>query len=408
MKTLLKILLPLVLFLVLAEVGLRLVEAYTPSYYIGNETGKGHKAKVINMYLQEQINKLWTRTPEQRKTILEPPFPVFVNKNFENQKRLDYIFERAALPKNMNVTAENFLRLNKSKNNYTYTATTNSLSFRGPERSVKKPKNTFRIILLGSYPAFGHGVNDDETYAHYIEQNFKTAGKNVEVWNGGRQGGTSIMGYTRLIKEVEQYSPDLVIWDYGWIELYLGRDRVPNPTFSAIKMFSPFERKVLDVCLKTFLSSLRLCTVSVKKITKISYSDAIYGWQESMDLVKAWAKDKNVPVIFLRHRGVTIPAKEYEAFHSPENNFTYVDTSPSILEPPRPQEVEEFWSQENWLTEVGFTREAVMAEEPIMVFFGDGIQYNKLGYKRIGNYLTEVLKARFPQLSDKKKVKIGR
>jgi hypothetical protein len=401
MKTLLKILASIILVLVMAEIGLRIVEKMTPATYIGNESGKGYKAKVITMFLQEKINKLWARSPVERNTILEPPFQVFINKNFQNKERMDFIFKHAALPPNMHVTAENFLRLNKSAHNQTYTATTNSLSFRGIERTVAKPKKTFRIVLLGSYPAFGHGANDDETYAHIIEQNFKNAGKKVEVWNGGRQGGTSIMGYARLMREVENYKPDLVLWDYGWIELYLGQDRVRgNPKFEEIRKDSELKKMFFRFCLRTpVVSSLKLCSMSVKKLTKVSYTDALDGWKESMNLVREWSVSHKVPVMFLRHRGVTIPKDEYEAFHSPEKNFLFVDTSPSLNNPPTTAEIDDFWSRENWLSEVGFTREEVMKNEPDMVFFGDGIQYNKLGYSRIGNFLHEQIMLKFPDLA---------
>lgn len=404
MKTFLKFFLPLLFILVLVESGLHLVEAFTPSYYIGNESGKGFKARAINMFLQEQINRLWIRTPEERKTILEPPFQVFINKNFEDQERMDFIFKHSALPPLMNVTAPNFLRLNQGKETFTFTATTNSLSFRGGERDLKKTNETFRIILLGSYPAFGHGADDAETYASIIEKNFRDSGtaKKVEVWNGGRQGGTSIMGYARLLREIERYSPDLILWDYGWIELYLANDRVRNnPRYATIRNDTTFDKMVFNICLKTILGSLKICTFSVRKLTKVSYSDAISGWKESMTRVREWASSKNLPVIFVRHMGVTIAADEYEAFHAPEKKFIFADTSPSVKTMPSNEEVEDFWSRDNWLSELGFSREEVMAQEPQMVFFGDAIQYNKHGYKRIGDYLYEIIRQTFPQTQKK-------
>jgi hypothetical protein len=129
-------------------------------------------------------------------------------------------------------------------------------------------------------------------------------------------------------------------------------------------------------------------------MTKISYSDAIAGWQESMNLVMGWAKEKNIPVYFLRHKGVTIPPKEYEVFHHPENNFHYIDTSASVLTPPTPEEISDFWSRPNWLTELGFVKEQVMKDEPNLVLYGDAIQYNKHAYKRIGLFLSGVISER--------------
>lgn len=403
MKIILKIVLSLILVILLTETGIRISEKFSYAYFIGNESGTGFKAKVVNKFLYERINTIWSRKQEDRKTFLEPPFPVFVNKGFENKERIDFIFQRSALPKNVNVTAENFLRLNKSEKKFTYQVTTNSLGFRGRERSIEKPKNTFRIIVLGSYPAFGHGANDDETYPHLLEKALQeNSHMNVEVWNGGMQGGTVIMGYARLINEVERYQPDLVIWDYGWIELYLTRDKVHHPTHSAMKAHTPVERKILQICLGTFMSSFKLCQLSARKILKVNYNDAIAGWRESMHLLKKWSQKNDVPVAFLRHRGVTIPESEYEAFHDSSSDFVYVDTSQSLRRYPTKEEIEEFWSQENWLSEVGFGKDEVMAQEPDLIFFGDGLQYNKLGYKRIGDQLNEIIQSKFPGLHEKK------
>lgn len=403
MKILLKIVIAIALIVVFAEAGLYILEKVSPQYYVGNESGTGFKAKVVNKFLYERIQTIWSRKPEDRKTILEPPFPVFVNKGFDNKKRMDFIFKKQALPVNLSITAENFLRLNKSKNNFTYTATTNSLGYRDPERSVEKPKNTFRIVLLGSYPAFGHGANDNETYAAVLERELqKTSPMKIEVWNGGRQGGTSIMGYARLVNEVERYKPDLILWDYGWIEPYLGKDRIFHPEFSAFKMFTPVEKAILQVCTQTFFSSFKMCTLSVRKIIKVDYNDMIAGWKESMQLLKKWSVSNNVPVMYLRHKGVTIPSKEYEDFNG--SKFDYVDTSKSLVPAPSQHEIDEFWSKENWLTEVGFHKEEVMASEPDLIYFGDGLQYNKLGYNRIGEYLAYVIQSKYPQVNEKKKM----
>lgn len=395
MKIIIKALIVIFITLALAEGGLRFVEAISPQFAPGNESGKGHKALALKIFVQSRINKLWMRSAEERKTILEPPFQVFVNKNFQDQERMDFIFKHSPLPPNMNVTAENFLRLNDLPVNETFTATINSLSFRDPERTIKKPKGTFRIIVLGSYPAFGHAVNDHETYSYILEKalNEKFKGKiKFEVWNGGRQGGTSIMGYSRLINEVQRYNPDLVLWDYGWIELYLSRDRVRhNDKYTVIKQYGSLETKFLDFCIRSPLSIFKLCQVSVQKATKISYSDAISGWRESMNLVMDWSVKNKIPVVYLRHEGVTIPAREYEAFHNPDKNFHYVDTSPSLIGPATNEEIQEFWSRKNWISELNFDREKAMKYEPKLIFFGDAIQYNKLAYKRIGIFLSDIL-----------------
>lgn len=89
MKTIIKILIVILITLSFAELSLRIVESYTPKYAPGNESGGGIRAKALTSFLQAKIYKLWDRKPEERTTILEPPFQVFVNKNFEDKERMD-------------------------------------------------------------------------------------------------------------------------------------------------------------------------------------------------------------------------------------------------------------------------------------------------------------------------------
>ncbi len=380
--------------LLISEVSLRLVDHFAHRSAPGNEKGIGLQALAMKTFVQDKINSLWIRKREERKNIFEPPFDVFVNKDFSDS-RLNFIKDFSKLPPGQTYTVENFLRLNKLAQNEEFTVTSNVLGFRNKEYEIKKPKDVYRIVVLGSYPAFGHAVNDDETYAAIIENELNKKAfkrKHFEVWNGGKQGATSIMGYARLKNEVKAYSPDLIIWDYGWIELYLGKDMVKNnSTTTRLKNYSKFEGYVLDTCLMTFLSKLDLCRYSVNKITKVSYSDAIVGWQQSMELVGKWAKTNKVPVVFLRHKGVSIPRAEYEKFHNPADGMNFLDTSASLNPQITDDELELFWSKPNWLSELNHTREEVMKSDPSLIFLGDAIQYNKIGYNRIGHFLSDYI-----------------
>ncbi len=171
------------------ELGLRFMDIVDFQMAPGNESGVGYQAKAMKKFVQLKINRLWMRTSDQRASMFEPPFPVFVNVDFHSSERIGLIAERSPLPPNLNITTENFLRLNPKSQNETFTVSTNSFGFRGHERNLEKSKNTFRIILLGSYPAFGHAVNDDQTYASILENELNRyfkGKKKFEVWNGGK------------------------------------------------------------------------------------------------------------------------------------------------------------------------------------------------------------------------------
>lgn len=393
MKFFFKILIALFITLAFSEGSLRLVDHYAHKYAPGNESGVGLQAMAMKTFVQEKINSLWTREREARKSLFEPPFDVFVNKDFKNADRLHFIAKYSSLPKNINVTVENFLRLNNLKENETFTVTSNSRGYRGQERPLEKPKDTYRIMLLGSYPAFGHAVNDNETYASVMEEilNKHYKGKKkFEIWNGGKQGATSIMGYSKLKEEVLNFSPDLIIWDFGWIELYLGRDMVKQDGKRVeLKNISWAQRRVINMCLTSWMKPLALCRFTLNKMTKVSYSDAIDGWKESMTLLSEWARANKLPVVFLRHKGVTIPLDEYQRFNNPEQRFYFVDTSDSLKASPTEEEKKIFWGKVNWVSELNYTQKDVESSNEQLIFLGDAIQYNKIGYKRIGEYLAD-------------------
>ncbi len=379
--------------LIFSEVALRIIRSSSSPMFPGNESGQGLQSLAMTKFVQKKIDSLWVKPLQDRKHIFEPPFDVFVNTGFDDPQRLNYINKYAKYPASSSYVVENFLRLNSKEPIEKYQVSINSFGYRGEEFTLKKAENTFRVLVLGSYPAFGHAVNDHETYAFELKKtltNLKVTSKKIEILNAGKQGSTSIMGYVRLINDYDLLKPDLVIWDFGWIELYLGRDTVKKDgKRTELKKLTWFDYFVVKYCVNSFIDNLELCRFSMSKVSKVSYDDSIKGWRDSMDRLKLWSKQKKVPVIFLRHNGVTVPKAEYDKYHQPSDKFFFVDTSPSIEVFPTDEEFKEFWSKENWLSEIGIDKNKQRDSQPNLVFRGDAIQYNKLGYKRIAQFLAE-------------------
>ena len=179
-------------------------------------------------HVHPRITKIWNDGYDKKKIFWGPPYHVFLNRGEDDKERMKTIHKHSVLPSGSWYTP-NFLRSPNETETSSYQVTVNSLGFRSKEYSKEKPKDTIRIVALGSYPTFGSGVNDNETYSSYLENDLaQLTGKKVEVWNGGQQGVTAITGLARLKKEILDYQPDLLIWDFGWVDLYFGEDFVKD------------------------------------------------------------------------------------------------------------------------------------------------------------------------------------
>jgi hypothetical protein len=93
------------------------------------------------------------------------------------------------------------------------TVTINSLGFRGPERTVRKPDGTFRVICFGGSNTFGALVGDGETYPARLEAelNRELPGR-FEVWNAGVDAYVLMQNAAAAGRALREYSPDLLIF----------------------------------------------------------------------------------------------------------------------------------------------------------------------------------------------------
>lgn len=92
----------------------------------------------------------------------------------------------------------------------------NSDGFRGPEYTVIKPANTFRIIMLGDSETFSYMLSQNESLAAQLEGqlNQNSMSLHYEVLNFGVEGYCIFQEMEMLKTKGLKYNPDLVILNY--------------------------------------------------------------------------------------------------------------------------------------------------------------------------------------------------
>lgn len=91
--------------------------------------------------------------------------------------------------------------------------TINSLRFRGPEITEKKPDGVFRILCVGGSNVFGLGLNDDETWPAQLEQELNVSGAvRFELLNAGACAYVPVQMIAVAGQAIENNDPDLVIF----------------------------------------------------------------------------------------------------------------------------------------------------------------------------------------------------
>jgi lysophospholipase L1-like esterase len=99
----------------------------------------------------------------------------------------------------------------------------NSAGLRGPEITIAKPANTFRIACLGDSCTFGWRVKEAEMFTQRLEDKLEKRfpDRQFEVLNFGSPGYTSRHGEILMRRRMPDFSPDVVVVAYGFNDFAL-------------------------------------------------------------------------------------------------------------------------------------------------------------------------------------------
>jgi lysophospholipase L1-like esterase len=96
-----------------------------------------------------------------------------------------------------------------------HTYTNNSQGYRGPEMGAKQP-GTVRVAVVGASTSYGVGVNDNQTWPHYLDS---LLGPGFEVLNTGVPGHTTVEHIMFAATLLPDLQPDIVLLHAGLNDL---------------------------------------------------------------------------------------------------------------------------------------------------------------------------------------------
>ncbi len=131
----------------------------------------------------------------------------YLNSYMGHYPQKDPILHHSLVPK---------AKLTTSNNEFEVTYQINSYGLRDQEYPLEKPKDVFRILILGDSYTFGIGSNLEDTFSKILEKKLQTdyPDKKIEVINGGCSSYSPLLEYLFLIYKGLALNPDMVLLNY--------------------------------------------------------------------------------------------------------------------------------------------------------------------------------------------------
>jgi lysophospholipase L1-like esterase len=186
---------------------------------------------------------------------------------------------------------------------------TNSQGLLGPEISISKPANTYRILLLGDSAPVGLGLHKrEEAFGEQLIEilNQRNPGKNYELVNAAVSGYTSLQGLTYLKNYGLRYSPDLIIIYFGNNDAskngYISDRELLNRNPQLVGFLGTLNRLATYRLLKEFILPIKASLENKLKkdekrqvVVRVSPEDYCRNIEEMIKLAKA----NNIKIILV-------------------------------------------------------------------------------------------------------------
>lgn len=356
-------------------------------------------AREYHRMVLSRMHAIWLDVFREPDPLL-PPYVVFANRDIHDDERLKRVLEDSRIAFVGERSSYDFLQSPERASSTAYIVTMNSLGFRGPERDAEKPAGTFRIVVLGSYHPFGLGVGDDENYPALLEKKLMAAtDRTVEVWNGGKPAGTAIVGLAQMRHEILEYSPDLIVLDYGFIDTLVLDDNIFPP---AMRFPDSFSSKVFRVVAEPFILGLNRSALwnnfFFKQFIEKPRMDKFDRFRETIGETIAIAKEHGIPVVIVSQLQV-IPPNTFDVFADGTDvqvvkvRDVFAENPPDY--PDAAEWQEGYWSR-TWLAELN--PEVVDAKSYIFEYYPyrlDLFQLSAIGQDVLASSLSALIQTSY-------------
>jgi len=276
----------------------------------------------------------------------------------------------------------------------------NQYGFKGPEITIPKPTNVFRILAIGDSCTWGP-YNDYYSYPRVLERelNNKIESKiKIEVVNAGVQG----YNFERVIKRANEFitvEPNLITIYLGWNRTIGRADAKKNQYFyrnlGLYRIFYHFVINRNDTGLKENYQENTFYNKDDPSLTSYVDYSFKYDIQDLDSLVRIIKKkDKNIKVVLITLAGLfDIRAKPNGrslkiAFPvaSSNNLFLY----PLLIR--KYNEELKKYAQINNIDLIDFEEYALLNFIPRELYFQDSVHLSVKGYLEMGKFLSNKLK----------------
>ena len=221
-------------------------------------------------------------------------------------------------------------------NQKTESITINSFGFRGPEITLEKPPDTFRIFIVGGSTTFGAGsFSDEETIPGYLQKLFEKTDKNVEIINAGINSGYSYSERFLVENDLQDFNPDMII-------LYTGGNDSHRPTINPTITYGDYGLNIKDlkfwrtpfVISDIFIETTRY-EKSNNNIDESFTKEKIAYWTENMKSICSTNSNNQITTIVTLHPILATSQKIFspdEKKYSEKSNFQSTPTSLKIYD----------------------------------------------------------------------------